>query len=312
MTALTWTFDGLLVLILLGLAWRTLVDPNLFKAIILFITFGLLMAVAWVRLRAPDVALAEAGVGAGLTGALLLAAWTRLAPNATREPESRASESHSSLRCRWLLPIIVGVTGLLGLATLSLPGRAPGLSLAVQTHLSASGVSNPVTAVLLNFRGYDTLLEMGVLLLALMGAWSVTSASAPVRKETGPILLFLVQFLTPLMIVIAGYLLWVGAHAPGGAFQAGAVLAAAGVSMILAGKRLPDRLAGWPLRAALVVGLGAFIAVAGGTTVIVGRLLEYPSTLAGGLILLIEAAATVAIGATLAALFQNERPEESD
>ena len=33
------------------------------------------MALAWVRLDAPDVALAEIAVSAGLTGALLLAAF---------------------------------------------------------------------------------------------------------------------------------------------------------------------------------------------------------------------------------------------
>ncbi len=44
----------------------------------MFICFGLVMALAWVRLDAPDVALAEAAIGSGLTGALLLAAWARL------------------------------------------------------------------------------------------------------------------------------------------------------------------------------------------------------------------------------------------
>lgn len=77
-TVLQWVFDSLLSLFLLGLAWRTLASPDLFKAIVLFISFGLLMALAWVRLYAPDVALAEAAIGAGLTGALLLAAWARL------------------------------------------------------------------------------------------------------------------------------------------------------------------------------------------------------------------------------------------
>jgi energy-converting hydrogenase B subunit D len=38
----------------------------------MFIVFGLLMALAWARLDAPDIALAEAAIGAGLTGALLL------------------------------------------------------------------------------------------------------------------------------------------------------------------------------------------------------------------------------------------------
>jgi energy-converting hydrogenase B subunit D len=65
-------FDGLLALTLVWLCWRVLSTPDLFKAVVLFIVFGLLMALAWVRLQAPDIALAEAAIGAGLTGALML------------------------------------------------------------------------------------------------------------------------------------------------------------------------------------------------------------------------------------------------
>jgi uncharacterized MnhB-related membrane protein len=73
-----WVTDGMLALTLLWLAWQVLSSPDLFKAIVLFIAFGLIMALTWVRLQAPDVALAEAAIGAGLTGALLLAALARL------------------------------------------------------------------------------------------------------------------------------------------------------------------------------------------------------------------------------------------
>ena len=75
---LQWLFDSVLIIALLWLAWRLLSSADLFKAIVLFIAFGLVMALAWVRLDAPDVALAEAAIGAGLTGALLLLALARL------------------------------------------------------------------------------------------------------------------------------------------------------------------------------------------------------------------------------------------
>jgi energy-converting hydrogenase B subunit D len=71
-------FDWVLVIIIGALAWRSLNDQDLFRAVIEFIAFGLLIAVAWVRLRAPDVALAEAAIGSGLTGALILSALARL------------------------------------------------------------------------------------------------------------------------------------------------------------------------------------------------------------------------------------------
>ena len=78
LTLLAWIFDALLGLGLLWLAWWALSCRDLFKATVLFVAFGLLMALAWVRLDAPDVALAEAAIGAGLTGALLMAALARL------------------------------------------------------------------------------------------------------------------------------------------------------------------------------------------------------------------------------------------
>ena len=65
-------FDLLLAAALLWSAWRALATPDIFRAVILFIVFGLLMTLAWARLDAPDIALAEAAIGAGLTGALLL------------------------------------------------------------------------------------------------------------------------------------------------------------------------------------------------------------------------------------------------
>jgi uncharacterized MnhB-related membrane protein len=70
--------DITLVASLIMLAWCTLSTKDLFKAVVLFITFGFFLALAWVRLNAPDVALAEAAIGSGLTGALLLTALRRL------------------------------------------------------------------------------------------------------------------------------------------------------------------------------------------------------------------------------------------
>ncbi|UVS61804.1 MULTISPECIES: Na(+)/H(+) antiporter subunit B [Nitrosomonas] len=62
----------LLATVLFWIALKTLITPDLFHAVVLFMIFGLLMALTWVRLDAPDIALAEAAIGAGLTGALLL------------------------------------------------------------------------------------------------------------------------------------------------------------------------------------------------------------------------------------------------
>ncbi len=300
-TLLIMLFDLLLGLGLLWLAWQLLESRNLFKAVVLFVAFGLLMALAWVRLDAPDVALAEAAIGAGLTGALLMAALAKL-------PSRDKSEPLADEKGHWLLRLaLLLVAAGLGYVVHSLPESAPGLSAEIANNLASSGVNNPVTAVLLNFRGYDTLLELMVLMLALLGVWSL-GIGTPTREEpVGPVLTTLVQFLTPLLILVAAYLLWAGADAPGGAFQAGAVLAAAMVLLLLAGWPLQGLLTGVALRLMLVAGPATFVALAG-LTLLDAQLLAYPPQHAGKLILLLEVAATLSIAVTLAALFLGYRP----
>ena len=77
-------FDSLLALILLWSAWQTLATPQLDRAVILYIVFGLLLTLVWARLDAPDIALAVAALGAGLTGTLLLDALAALRRKASR------------------------------------------------------------------------------------------------------------------------------------------------------------------------------------------------------------------------------------
>ncbi len=82
-----WLLDGLLVLALLVTAAAALWSRDLFRAVVVFIAFGLLMALAWVRLQAPDIALAETAIGAGLTGVLLLDAARHLTSKRSAESD---------------------------------------------------------------------------------------------------------------------------------------------------------------------------------------------------------------------------------
>lgn len=308
---IVWVLDILLAVALVGLAWGVLASGDLFKAIVLFIAFGLVMALVWVRLEAPDIALAEAAIGAGLTGALLLAAYAKLrvaSPHASSDITSRMS----GIRAMAVLLLSLLLAMVLGYAVWMLPPDVGGLGTNVAANMDRSGVSNPVTAVLLNFRGYDTLLEVMVLLLALLGAWSVGVTTAQRETAPGLVLDTLSRLLAPLLILVAAYLLWVGAHAPGGAFQAGALLAAAGVLMLLAGWRLPAALAALPLRLVLVAGPVTFLLLAVITLLLEGRLLQLPTEWAGRVILIIETSATISIGATLIALFLGAPPGKED
>lgn len=82
---------SLAVMLVLMAVWLLTTNDH-FKAVVLFIPFGLLMALCWVRLQAPDIALAEAGIGAGLTGALFLAALRRIRRAQMSKRESKSTE----------------------------------------------------------------------------------------------------------------------------------------------------------------------------------------------------------------------------
>lgn len=192
----------------------------------------------------------------------------------------------------------------------SLPAVSPNLRQQVLGKIEYSGVKNPVTAVLLNFRAYDTLLEIGVLLLVAVGAWSFSKAPLNHTKpKSSPVLFAMVRILVPLMILIAGYMLWVGGHAPGGAFQAGAILGAAGVFWYVTDPSTDRPKASWVFRLLLIAGFSVFLCIALMVMLAENNFIQYPLDWAAGLILCIEAAAALSIGATLAALFLGGRPQ---
>jgi multisubunit Na+/H+ antiporter MnhB subunit len=299
--------DVLLGAAVVWLAWMSLASRDLFRSVVLYIVFGLVMALAWVRLRAPDIALAEAAIGAGLTGALLLDAVAQLGGRIDEAKPAPAARGASVL----VALVALGLGAALVAAVLRLPREPGGLTRIVAEHLDLSGVSHPVTAVLLNFRSFDTWLEVGVLLVAVLAALIVRRApdfrDVEVHRSHDVILAGLPRLVVPPMVLVGGYLLWLGTHAPGGAFQSGAVLASAAVLLLLAGRPSVVALRGIWLRAALAAGTVAFLLAAVGTLLAGSRLLEFPPAHAGALILAIESAGTVSIAVTLAALFAGGR-----
>jgi uncharacterized MnhB-related membrane protein len=90
-------FDVVMIATLFALAVAAVTSPDPRRAVMLFIAFGLWLSLVWARLLAPDVALAEAAIGAGLGGALMLAAARRAAqrldaegqPAANADPDGR-------------------------------------------------------------------------------------------------------------------------------------------------------------------------------------------------------------------------------
>lgn len=207
--------------------------------------------------------------------------------------------------------LVFCLTALLGTILCTNPEITPGLADAVASLQEQSGVESPVTAVLLNFRGYDTLLEVMVLLLAVIGVWSLTTASFPDQKtDISPVQMGVVRLLAPVMFLVAAYLVWQGSHLAGGAFQGGAIWGAAGVLLLVSELPWLRAVPALVLRIGLVLGPLVFIGTALCCLIFTGDLLAYPRGTASWLILLIETGCALSIGLTLALLFAGGRPED--
>jgi multisubunit Na+/H+ antiporter MnhB subunit len=187
-----------------------------------------------------------------------------------------------------------------------------GLTGTVADQLTEAGASHPVTAVLLDFRAYDTWLEVGVLLLAVLAVLAIarlTDAAGLANDQPRQAFVSDVAVVgIPLLILVAGLLLWLGSHAPGGAFQAGAVLAAAAIVLWLNGRRSVGVLGHPLLQLALAAGFIGFLAVAVLALAVGRAMLDYPPAFAGSLVIAVELAVTIAVGAGLALLFVASRP----
>lgn len=292
--------DAAIGTLLLALAAGALYSRTLYGSLTLFFAFGMVMALAWARLNAPDLALAEAAIGAGLSGALLFNALNKSRPEVARQGSPRHRVAAAALAAVVLLLLLRSLW-----PALEEPTPLPAM---VAEKLGASGVDYPVTAVLLNFRAWDTLLEIAVLLAALLGVKVLRPTHTP-APEPWAILLSWTRTLAPVSVVVGGYLLWRGASGPGGAFQAGALLAAGAVMLRLNHLLPPFRWSNPAVRLAILSGLIVFLGVAASTAWFGGGWLQYPPGAGKQIILFIEVTATLSIATALTLLVVGEGEE---
>jgi len=276
-------FDTILVVSVLAVAVWTIVARDTLGAAVGFIAFGLLVALMWVRLAAPDVALTEAALGSGLTGGLLLAASTRLG----RAGTTVARETPGAiLRYAAVVVCALVTAGLVALLPL-LPEPAPTLATQAAANIAATGLLNPVTAVLMAYRAIDTLLEVVVLLLALFGMWSLAPdrlwGGLPRRSglpDPDGLLTFVAQLLVPVGILVGIHIFWIGSVTPGGEFQGATILAAMWILAAVAGLvDAPAASRRW-LRLLLAAGPAVFFTIGLAGFAIAGSFLAYPASYA--------------------------------
>ena len=296
-------FDAGLAVLVLAVAGWIIAARETFAAVVGFVAYGLLVAIVWVRLAAVDVALTEAAVGAGVTGVLLIGAAAQI-----RGTEAAAERPGAALRVAAVVLCAAISAGLA--AVVAMPSDpAPTLAPEAVANLPATGLGNAVTGVLMAYRAIDTLLESVVLVLALLGVWSLAPdrlwggrPGPGIQPHPDGVLAFLARLLAPVGIVVGIHLFWVGADDPGGKFQAGTILAAMWMLVMMAGLADAPPISRRWLRLVLVAGPAIFLAIGIAGFWMADGFLAYPAGLAKPLILVIEAAMTLSVAATLALL----------
>jgi len=206
----------------------------------------------------------------------------------------------------FIVIFVILFTAFFMVALFSQPPHNNELGQLTVTHLAQTGVTNIVTAVLLNYRAYDTLIEFAVFLcvaIAVLPYMLDTSVSTFKLPEESQVLLIAKVFI-PLTIIMAGYLLWIGSSKPGGAFQAAALLASCLVLLSLANLQVIDFT---KLRYRLLMSLGLIVFL---TVVLLlylksNAFLTLPAEFAGLTILVIEFFATFAIALILFLCFES-------
>jgi len=291
-----------LAILILAVACTTIATREIFGAVVNYVAYGLLLSIVWIRLYAPDVALTEAAIGCGVTGVMLVTAGAHL-----RRPVHARDAEPSSLPVRFLAAVLaVLAAAAIAAVVLLLPEPPPSLALEARQSLAATGLGNPITAVLISFRSFDTLLEKVVLLLAVVAVWSVGPdrqwGSAPEslgKPRPDGALIFFEQALVPLGILVGVHIFWVGADEPGGAFQGGAILAAMWMIVMTARQAEPPRIDARWLRLCLVAGPAVFLIAGLAGPGMAGSFFAYPAGFAKPIILFIEAFMLLSIAVTL-------------
>jgi multicomponent K+:H+ antiporter subunit A len=268
--------DGISLIAAIGLMLAAIATVVMhrqrFTALVLIGAVGLVVSLIFVKFSAPDLALTQLSVEIVTIVLLLLALYFL--------PQQPARQSGNKRVMRdVLLAAVAGTTA--SLLTWSVLSR-PYESIAgffIDNAKPGGGGYNVVNVILVDFRGYDTLGEITVLVLAALGIFAMLERlQLPGHEGDGgrawnwdinpAVMASLTRLLLPLALLVSIFILLRGHNAPGGGFIAGLVTAIALIMQYLANgvawtqSRLPANM--HPVMAiglliAVVTGLGSWL-----------------------------------------------------
>ncbi|MFG0583714.1 monovalent cation/H+ antiporter subunit A [Pseudomonas sp. zjy_9] len=263
---------GLAIMVMAGLA-TVIFHRQRLAALVMLSVVGLMVALAFARYSAPDLALTQLSVEVVTIILLMLALFFLPAQTRVESSSMRALRDFS-------LAIGSGVmVAMLAFAVLTRPYTSIA-DYFLANSVSGGGGTNVVNVILVDFRGFDTLGEISVLAIAAVGIYAMLdglrlfqpNADAEGRswaRDRHPLILAtLSRVLLPMALLISVFIFLRGHNLPGGGFIAGLITAVALILQYVASgvqwtqSRLPlnyHRMAGGGVLIATATGAGSWL-----------------------------------------------------
>lgn len=199
-------------------------------AIIMLSTVGLVVALAFTRFSAPDLALTQISVE--VVTIILLMMALHLLPSTTPKESSKARKRRDG----FLAVLAGGGSTALAMAILTRPYDTIS-DFFLAESVPGGGGTNVVNVILVDFRGFDTMGEITVLAIAGLIVYALLHGferKAPMTDDMGRpwtkdrfpiILVYITRPLLPLALLFSAYIFLRGHNDPGGGFIAGLITA---------------------------------------------------------------------------------------
>ena len=255
------------VLILCALATATM-HRDRFCALVLLSVVGLMVALAFARFSAPDLAMTQLSVEVVTIVLLMLALFYM--------PSWTPVETSNGRRFRDIAIALAAGTGmtLVTLAMLTQPFTSIS-DFFLENSKPGAGGTNVVNIILVDFRGFDTLGEITVLAIADLGIYAMlknTALTPPPgdgqghawTRDAHPLMLRqIARPILPLALMVSVFIFLRGHNLPGGGFIAGLITSVALILQYIASGMIwtQDRIS---FRYHNVIGLGLLFATVAG------------------------------------------------
>jgi multicomponent K+:H+ antiporter subunit A len=218
------------LILIIGAVATVKTHRNRILSIIMLSTVGLVVALAFTRFSAPDLALTQISVE--VVTIILLMMALHLLPTTTPIESSSARRRRDGM----LAVLAGGGAAALAMAILTRP-YDPISDFFLAHSVPGGGGTNVVNVILVDFRGFDTLGEITVLAIAGLIIYALLHGfkrKAPETDDTGlawtrdrfpMILAYITRPLLPLALLFSAYIFLRGHNEPGGGFIAGLITA---------------------------------------------------------------------------------------